>query len=128
MDNAELLLFLESLTKVDEAVQVLNLSKAKVESQNVLHCKFLSAEDFGSSLTPWTRRDQFNCSNLNWVHQAIDLETLDTIIKHLIDYFEGCEAQLLRLLCVHSVRVAIAYLFTASASSSSWAKKSRNAI
>ncbi|KAF3790487.1 Polyadenylate-binding protein 7 [Nymphaea thermarum] len=48
MDNAELLLFLESpealAAKVDEAVQVLNLSKAKVESQDVLHSKFLSAE------------------------------------------------------------------------------------
>nr|XP_016432662.1 PREDICTED: embryonic polyadenylate-binding protein A-like [Nicotiana tabacum] len=48
MDNAELLLLLESpeslATKVEEAVEVLKLSKAKVSSQDSLHPSFLSAE------------------------------------------------------------------------------------
>ncbi|KAJ8570796.1 hypothetical protein K7X08_037768 [Anisodus acutangulus] len=48
MDNAELLLLLESpeslVTKVEEAVEVLKLSKAKVSSQESLHPSFLSAE------------------------------------------------------------------------------------
>lgn len=48
MDNAELLLLLESpeslATKVEEAVEVLKLSKAKVSSQESLHPSFLSAE------------------------------------------------------------------------------------
>ncbi|KAK4345627.1 hypothetical protein RND71_035803 [Anisodus tanguticus] len=48
MDNAELLLLLESpqslVTKVEEAVKVLKLSKAKVSSQESLHPSFLSAE------------------------------------------------------------------------------------
>ncbi|MCD7465126.1 hypothetical protein HAX54_000668 [Datura stramonium] len=48
MDNAELLLLLESpeslATKVEEAVEVLKLSKAKVSSQESLQPSFLSAE------------------------------------------------------------------------------------
>ncbi|XP_059296546.1 polyadenylate-binding protein 7-like isoform X2 [Lycium ferocissimum] len=48
MDNAELLLLLESpeslVTKVEEAVEVLKLSKAKVSSQESHHPSFLSAE------------------------------------------------------------------------------------
>lgn len=48
MDNAELLLLLESpeslATKVEEAVEVLKLSKAKVSSQESLNPSFLSAE------------------------------------------------------------------------------------
>ncbi|XP_055808129.1 polyadenylate-binding protein 7-like [Solanum dulcamara] len=48
MDNAELLLLLESPesleTKVEEAFEVLKLSKAKVSSQESLHPSFLSAE------------------------------------------------------------------------------------
>ncbi|CAN4118150.1 unnamed protein product [Withania somnifera] len=48
MDNAELLLLLESpeslATKVEEAVEVLKLSKAKVSSQESLHPSILSAE------------------------------------------------------------------------------------
>lgn len=51
MDNSELLLLLESpeslVTKVEEAVQVLKLSKAKVGSQDALHpttTNYLSAE------------------------------------------------------------------------------------
>lgn len=49
MDNAELLLLLESpeslATKVDEAVDVLKLSKAKVSSQESLQPSFLSASE-----------------------------------------------------------------------------------
>uniref|UniRef100_A0A1D1XFF2 Polyadenylate-binding protein n=1 Tax=Anthurium amnicola TaxID=1678845 RepID=A0A1D1XFF2_9ARAE len=48
MDNSELLLLLESpeslVAKVDEAVQVLKLSKAKVGSHDALHSSFLSSE------------------------------------------------------------------------------------
>ncbi|XP_057984300.1 polyadenylate-binding protein 7 [Malania oleifera] len=48
MDNSELLLLLESpdslAAKVDEAVQVLKLSKTKVTNQDALHTGFLSAE------------------------------------------------------------------------------------
>lgn len=48
MDNSELLLLLESpeplAAKVDEAVKVLQLSKAKVSSQDSLHPNYLSAE------------------------------------------------------------------------------------
>ncbi|KAG8501012.1 hypothetical protein CXB51_003047 [Gossypium anomalum] len=48
MDNAELLLLLESpeslAAKVVEAVEVLKLSNAKVSGQDVLHPSFLSAE------------------------------------------------------------------------------------
>lgn len=48
MDNAELLLLLESpeslAAKVEEAVEVLKLSNAKVSGQDVLHPSFLSAE------------------------------------------------------------------------------------
>ncbi|KAK9168482.1 hypothetical protein Syun_000622 [Stephania yunnanensis] len=48
MDNSELLLLLESpdslATKVEEAVQVLNLSKTRVAGQDKLHSNFLSAE------------------------------------------------------------------------------------
>lgn len=47
MDNSELLLLLESpdslIAKVEEAVQVLKLSKAKVSGQDALHNSFLSA-------------------------------------------------------------------------------------
>ncbi|KAK4481127.1 hypothetical protein RD792_012004 [Penstemon davidsonii] len=48
MDNAELLLLLDSAeslaAKVDEAVEVLKLSKPKVSNQDSLHSKFLAAE------------------------------------------------------------------------------------
>ncbi|KAA8518658.1 hypothetical protein F0562_016132 [Nyssa sinensis] len=48
MDNSELLLLLESpeslAAKVEEALQVLKLSKTKVSSQDALHPSFLSAE------------------------------------------------------------------------------------
>ncbi|KAE8668410.1 Polyadenylate-binding protein 7 [Hibiscus syriacus] len=48
MDNAELLLLLESpeslAAKVEEAVEVLKLSNAKVSGQDVIHPSFLSAE------------------------------------------------------------------------------------
>ncbi|KAM7265555.1 hypothetical protein ACFE04_003238 [Oxalis oulophora] len=48
MDNAELLLLLESpeslAAKVEEAVQVLKISKTKVSGQDVIHSNFLSAE------------------------------------------------------------------------------------
>ncbi|KAF8042727.1 hypothetical protein BT93_A1145 [Corymbia citriodora subsp. variegata] len=48
MDNSELLLLLESpeslATKVDEAVEVLKLSKTKSSSQDSLHPSFLSAQ------------------------------------------------------------------------------------
>lgn len=48
MDNAELLLLLESpeslVTKVEEAVKVLELSKTKVSGQDSLHSSYLSAE------------------------------------------------------------------------------------
>ncbi|KAH7553627.1 hypothetical protein JRO89_XS12G0035600 [Xanthoceras sorbifolium] len=48
MDNSELLLLLESpeslAAKVDEAVQVLKLSQAKVSGQDALHPSYLSAE------------------------------------------------------------------------------------
>ncbi|XP_022766117.1 polyadenylate-binding protein 7-like [Durio zibethinus] len=48
MDNSELLLLLESpeslATKVEEAVEVLKLSNAKVSGQDALHSSFLSAE------------------------------------------------------------------------------------
>ncbi|XP_059667528.1 polyadenylate-binding protein 7-like [Cornus florida] len=48
MDNSELLLLLESpeslAAKVDEAVQVLKLSNAKVSGQDALHSSYLSAE------------------------------------------------------------------------------------
>ncbi|GFZ02401.1 poly(A) binding protein 7 [Actinidia rufa] len=47
MDNSELLLLLESpeslAAKVEEAVQVLNLSKTKVSSQDSLHSNYLSS-------------------------------------------------------------------------------------
>ncbi|KAL2514303.1 Polyadenylate-binding protein 7 [Forsythia ovata] len=48
MDNSELLLLLESpeslAAKVEEAVQVLELSKAKVSSQDAIHSNYLSAQ------------------------------------------------------------------------------------
>ncbi|KAJ4850853.1 hypothetical protein Tsubulata_032253 [Turnera subulata] len=48
MDNAELLLLLESpeslASKVEEAVEVLKMSKTKVSGQDALHSSFLSAE------------------------------------------------------------------------------------
>ncbi|KAL3839731.1 hypothetical protein ACJIZ3_024322 [Penstemon smallii] len=48
MDNSELLLLLDSAeslaAKVDEAVEVLKLSKTKVSNQDSLHSKFLAAE------------------------------------------------------------------------------------
>ncbi|KAI8563197.1 hypothetical protein RHMOL_Rhmol03G0094000 [Rhododendron molle] len=48
MDNAELLLLLESpdslVTKVEEAVKVLELSKTKVSGQDSIHSSYLSAE------------------------------------------------------------------------------------
>ncbi|XVE96547.1 hypothetical protein REPUB_Repub02eG0232000 [Reevesia pubescens] len=48
MDNSELLLLLESpeslAAKVEEAVEVLKVSKAKVSGQDALHPSFLSAE------------------------------------------------------------------------------------
>ncbi|XP_058204148.1 polyadenylate-binding protein 7 isoform X2 [Rhododendron vialii] len=48
MDNAELLLLLESpeslVTKVEEAVKVLDLSKTQVSGQDSLHSSYLSAE------------------------------------------------------------------------------------
>lgn len=48
MDNSELLLLLESpeslAVKVEEAVQVLKYSKAKVSGQDALHPSYLSAE------------------------------------------------------------------------------------
>ncbi|KAL2493689.1 Polyadenylate-binding protein 7-like [Forsythia ovata] len=48
MDNSELLQLLESpeslATKVEEAVQVLELSKAKVSSQDAIHSNYLSAQ------------------------------------------------------------------------------------
>lgn len=48
MDNSELLLLLESpeslAAKVEEAVQVLKLSKSKSSNQAALHPNFLSAE------------------------------------------------------------------------------------
>lgn len=48
MDNAELLLLLESpealTAKVEEAVQVLKLSKTKVSGQEAIKPSFLSAE------------------------------------------------------------------------------------
>ncbi|XWS66780.1 hypothetical protein CRYUN_Cryun05aG0230100 [Craigia yunnanensis] len=47
MDNSELLLLLESpeslADKVEEAVEVLKLSNAKVSGQDALHPSFLSA-------------------------------------------------------------------------------------
>ena len=48
MDNSELLLLLESpeslAAKVEEAVQVLKISKTKVPGQDALHPSYLSAE------------------------------------------------------------------------------------
>lgn len=48
MDNSELLLLLESpeslAAKVEEAVQVLKLSKSKPSGQDTLHPSYLSAE------------------------------------------------------------------------------------
>lgn len=48
MDNSELLLLLESpeslTAKVEEAVQVLKISKTKVPGQDALHPSYLSAE------------------------------------------------------------------------------------
>lgn len=48
MDNSELLLLLESpealAVKVEEAVEVLKLSKPKVSGQDALQQNFLSAE------------------------------------------------------------------------------------
>lgn len=48
MDNAELLLLLESpdslASKVEEAVEVLKVSKSKASNQGALHSNFLSAE------------------------------------------------------------------------------------
>ncbi|KAL2934863.1 Embryonic polyadenylate-binding protein [Bienertia sinuspersici] len=47
MDNAELLLLLESSeslkTKVEEAMQVLKLSKVKIPNQEKLHANFLTS-------------------------------------------------------------------------------------
>lgn len=48
MDNSELLLLLESpdslAAKVEEAVEVLKVSNAKVPAQDALHPSYLSAE------------------------------------------------------------------------------------
>nr|GMD46131.1 polyadenylate-binding protein 7-like [Ipomoea batatas]GME01873.1 polyadenylate-binding protein 7-like [Ipomoea batatas] len=48
MDNSELLLLLESpeslAAKVEEALQVLNLSKAKISTPDAIHPNYISAE------------------------------------------------------------------------------------